>query len=268
MASASHDMGATWSPVVIAGGPSGLGPISCTDPDDCVGLVLSGAANSYGFGTPTVTTDGGTTWKEETSAIGQAVSCRPSFCLSVGAVDQGPPTDIYSADAFTSSDGGLHWTTTNVYAPDSLSAVTCLSATDCVAVGGNSPDGTAALAMTYHGTAPSTGLPVLRAGGNGLQTYAAIEPRQINFSGDSGDIVTDLSWASWTTSSAVGYGTSDHDSCNPDCAEAPIDMENTALTLSQPRNGQFTVITEQRGGVTETFTDPGQWPLSEGTPAP
>ena len=87
-----------------------------------------------------------------------------------------------------------------------------------------------------------------------------MNPSQIDFSGDSGNVVTGIAWASWTATAATGSGKSDIDSCVPSCAQAPPDFVTTNLVLSDPVNGRFTLITETRNGSTETFTYPNSWP--------
>ena len=98
--------------------------------------------------------------------------------------------------------------------------------------------------------------PLLIAG-----TYAGRDPRQIDFSVDEGNIVTNLAWTSWSSSGAVGQGRSDADTCVPNCAVAPVDLEATTVTLSAPIDGHFSVITEERGGRAERFTYPEVWPV-------
>jgi serine/threonine protein kinase len=101
----------------------------------------------------------------------------------------------------------------------------------------------------------SAALPVLTVG-----SYNGMNPSQIDFSGDSGNVVTGITWASWTTAAATGSGKSDIDSCVPSCAQAPPDFVTTNLVLSDPVNGRFTLITETRNGSTATFTYPNSWP--------
>lgn len=107
--------------------------------------------------------------------------------------------------------------------------------------------------------------PVLMAG-----TYVGRDPREIDFSADEGNIVTSLTWTNWSSGGAVGVGRSDADTCVPNCAVAPIELEATTVTLSSPSDGHFSVITEERGGRTERFTYPSVWPVgaTRSTPTP
>jgi hypothetical protein len=105
-------------------------------------------------------------------------------------------------------------------------------------------------------TAAAATLPVLIAG-----SYHGLKPKQIAFSADSGNIVTGISWSAWTATTATGTGTSDIDSCVPNCAAAPPDYVTTMLVLSQPVDGHFTVISEARNGTTQAFVYPSTWAL-------
>ena len=100
-------------------------------------------------------------------------------------------------------------------------------------------------------------LPVLVVGG-----YTGMKPTEIAYSGDATNVVTKITWSSWTATLATGQGTSDIDSCNPNCAQAPPSLVATTVTLSAPVNGRFTKMTETRNGFTSTYTYPDNWPQS------
>jgi serine/threonine protein kinase len=110
--------------------------------------------------------------------------------------------------------------------------------------------------VTRSAPAPAA-LPALVAG-----SYHGIKPTNIAFSADAGNIVTGLTWSSWTATRAIGSGTSDIDSCIPDCASAPTDLVTTTLVLSQPVNGHFTVISEMRNNTAEAFVYPNTWAIN------
>jgi hypothetical protein len=99
--------------------------------------------------------------------------------------------------------------------------------------------------------------PVLTVGG-----YTGMKPTEIAYSGDATNVVTKITWSSWTATGASGQGTSDIDSCNPNCAQAPPSLVPTTVTLSAPVNGKFTKMTETRNGFTSTYTYPDNWPES------
>jgi serine/threonine protein kinase len=103
----------------------------------------------------------------------------------------------------------------------------------------------------------ATALPVLAAG-----SYSGTQPTEIAYSGDSTNVVTTITWTSWTATGATGQGTSDIDSCVPNCAAAPPSYVPTTVTLSAPVNGKFTQMTETRNGSTTTYTYPGNWAQS------
>jgi len=111
--------------------------------------------------------------------------------------------------------------------------------------------------ITPASTPASSGpaaLPVLTAG-----SYTGTKPADIFYSGDGTNVVTKIQWASWTAAGATGYGVSDIDSCNPNCAQAPVNDVTATVTLSAPVNGRFTQMTETRNGSTTTYSYPGSW---------
>jgi hypothetical protein len=102
---------------------------------------------------------------------------------------------------------------------------------------------------------PITTLPTVTLG-----TWTGIEPALMQFSGDAGNIVTDIDWSSWNDNSAVGEGTWPYDDCIPDCAGGAVKDYPARITLSSPSGGRFTELTEDQSGPfgqTFTFTLPG-----------
>jgi serine/threonine protein kinase len=116
------------------------------------------------------------------------------------------------------------------------------------------PVGTPASTPAIAGPAQ---LPVLTVG-----SYTGMKPTEIAYSGDATNVVTKITWSSWTATGASGQGTSDIDSCDPNCAQAPPSLVPTTVTLSAPVNGRFTKMTETRNGFTSTYTYPDNWPES------
>jgi serine/threonine protein kinase len=114
-------------------------------------------------------------------------------------------------------------------------------------------------ASTPVSTPPSTAaqLPVLTVG-----SYSGTKPTEIAYSGDSTNVVSTITWTSWTATGATGQGTSDIDSCVPSCASAPPSYVPTTITLTAPVNGRFTQMTETRNGGTTTYAYPNNWPQS------
>ena len=93
-----------------------------------------------------------------------------------------------------------------------------------------------------------------------LGTWTGIEPTLMQFSGDAGNIVTDIDWSSWNDISAVGEGTWGYDDCIPDCAQGAVKDYPARITLSNPSGGRFTQLREDQSGPfgnTFTFTLPG-----------
>jgi len=118
---------------------------------------------------------------------------------------------------------------------------------------GSSGTPTAAATGTATG-GQAAALPVFVVG-----SYSGRKPTMIAYSGDATNVVTGISWGTWSASGATGEGTSDIDSCNPNCAQASPDYVITKITLSDPQNGEFTKMTETRNGSTQSYTYPSAW---------
>jgi hypothetical protein len=102
---------------------------------------------------------------------------------------------------------------------------------------------------------PITTLPTATLG-----TWTGIEPSSMQFSGDSGNIVSHIDWSSWSTSSATGVGSWGYNDCVPDCAGGMVTDYPAMITLSRPSEGRFTELTEDQSGPfgsTFTFSLPG-----------
>jgi serine/threonine protein kinase len=158
----------------------------------------------------------------------------------------------------TASGGASHSPTapatsavTNNSAPSSSSTSTSSSSSTTGATSPSQP------AATTSAPASSTALPVLAVG-----SYSGMRPTEIGYSGDGTNVVTGLTWSSWTATGATGTGTSDIDSCVPSCAAASPNNVSTTVTLSDPVSGHFTQMTESRNGSTTSYTYPGTWAQS------
>jgi predicted Ser/Thr protein kinase len=115
--------------------------------------------------------------------------------------------------------------------------------------------GQAAKPTPAASVAAATALPDLSAG-----SYTGERPARIVFDASSGNVVTGISWASWTASGATGSGRSDLGLCLPVCLQAG--QLPTTVVLSDPVHGRFTQLTESRAGSSVTYTYPGNWPVS------
>jgi predicted Ser/Thr protein kinase len=114
--------------------------------------------------------------------------------------------------------------------------------------------------------AATTALPIVTIG-----SYSGRKPAMIGVSGDSGNVVQDIDWTSWTATSATGDGTSGWDNCVPNCASGTMTQVPTEVNFSAPVHGRFTQMREVRDGsaVFMTYKN-ADWPLSAdqaGTPA-
>lgn len=67
----------------------------------------------------------------------------------------------------------------------------------------------------------------------------------IIFDSENQTSINHLSWSSWTATGATGYGIVYDAECVPNCV-TPIQAN---IMLSQPANGEFTLMTETAGGV-------------------
>jgi len=103
----------------------------------------------------------------------------------------------------------------------------------------------------------------------GATTFSGVEPSLIDFSGDGGNIITDIVWTPWTPTQAVGQGVSDLQSCVPNCAQGADTQVDTTITLLDPEGGHFTQIIESRNGLTSDGSYGAQgWPLSAAMNSP
>lgn len=94
-------------------------------------------------------------------------------------------------------------------------------------------------------------------------SWSGMRPTTIDYSADAGNIVTGISWSSWTATEAQGEGTSNIQNCIPNCAQGTQTPYPTTIMLIAPHGGHFTEITEDRNGqsTTATYGAPG-WPMS------
>jgi hypothetical protein len=110
--------------------------------------------------------------------------------------------------------------------------------------------------LAAHALRPaSVSLPVLTVG-----NWTGRNPSVIDFSADGGNVVTRITWSSWTPTGAKGLGTSYLDNCVPNCAQGTTTTVPAGIALSDPVGGRFTVMKERRAGAAATWTYPRLWP--------
>lgn len=105
-------------------------------------------------------------------------------------------------------------------------------------------------------TGCSTSLPTVTFG-----SYTGIKPTKIFLSGDSSNIITNITWASWSQAGAVGTGTVNVEGCVPDCASGTQTPTPATVSLTDVVNGQFTKLVEAIQGQspnTESLPGVGQ----------
>lgn len=112
------------------------------------------------------------------------------------------------------------------------------------------------------GTAAGSQEPVLLVRmSNGNVGYEGREPKTIDYSVDSSNIVDHIHWSSWGPQSAVGHGVWTEESCNPNCATGPVTNVPATITLGGVSAGHFTTMTEQAGKLDKAYRYPADWAL-------
>ena len=106
-----------------------------------------------------------------------------------------------------------------------------------------SPAQKSAVASLPGYTGCSATLPTVTFG-----SYTGVKPTKIFLSGDSSNIVTGITWSSWSQDGAVGTGTVDVESCVPDCASGGQTPTPTTIRLSNVVDGHFTKLEESTQG--------------------
>lgn len=96
-------------------------------------------------------------------------------------------------------------------------------------------------------------------------SYRGRYPSTIDFSSGCCSLVSLLTWSSWTDVQARASGTFEYDTCINGCGKGPFHSYPAAIELSDPADGQFTVLTRAISagptrGVT-TWTFPLRWPV-------
>ncbi len=112
--------------------------------------------------------------------------------------------------------------------------------------------------VTSSSSTTSGPLPILIT-----QNWSGVKPSELAFSADAGNIVTGISWTSWTPVQAVGQGASAIQSCVPNCAQGTTTQVPTTVMLSDPQNGHFTSLIETRNGhsTTGSYVSGDGWPM-------
>ncbi len=254
--------------------PAGTGvleAVSCGDATHCwaVGQSAVNALEATTTSTPPspvvidATADGGVTWSAERVTVAaptdlSAVACPDrKYCMAVGDADHGGP--ILGAVLVT-ADGGRTWQSVDspVGSVD-LSAVHCLSATDCTVV---ATDGSAFWsASTVDGGRDWQRTGSLPAGFGGISAlscpsaeqcvtvgYTAAAPGQ----GTGAVAVTDDGGNTWTAATVpTGVGLLHGISCTADGDCVAVGTKSTTTTDLAPATSQ--VLRSADGGTTWTL---------------
>ena len=114
---------------------------------------------------------------------------------------------------------------------------------------------TASSTVTAPSTVPSQSpTPTVTIG-----RWTGREPFTIYFSGDAGNIATDLKWSAWTADRALASGTWHYLSCQPSCAAGTSTPYPVTISLTDAIAGRFTKLVEKTSGphaFTQTLTAP------------
>ncbi len=112
-------------------------------------------------------------------------------------------------------------------------------------------------------TGPGNAWPVLVVRSfDGTVGYDGREPSTVAFSGDSTNIVSHLTWSSWTTSGAVGHGLLSLDNCDPNCAQGSVSQVPATIDLGTVVSGRYTTMTEKAGAISHRYSYPSDWATS------
>jgi photosystem II stability/assembly factor-like uncharacterized protein len=134
----TSDGGYVWTTRSVAVGIGGIEAVTCPAPLECV-AVGTNASTTYALRTK----DGGRSWSAQSMAAAvvslSAVSCGSSSdCVAVGSqpVPGQQFSDAFEGAVVATSDGGLSWRVVSLPSGvASLSAVSCATATRCLALG-------------------------------------------------------------------------------------------------------------------------------------
>lgn len=91
--------------------------------------------------------------------------------------------------------------------------------------------------------------------------YDGQKPSVIDFSSDSTNIVTHLTWSTWGPSTAIGNGQLGLNNCQPNCAQGTVTQVPVTIDLSAVVSGHFTAMTEKATSLFRTYSYPSNWAL-------
>jgi photosystem II stability/assembly factor-like uncharacterized protein len=133
----SHDSGLSWTAIRMAGGASFTTALACPAVGDCLaGGEIAGRAVLLATG------DGGLHWSYRALPPGDGVinelGC-PAWASCRAVASQSPQPGLSGPDYRTwflrTDDAGSHWSAVSFPTRDTIGALSCPSAADCVAVG-------------------------------------------------------------------------------------------------------------------------------------
>lgn len=144
--------------------------------------------------------------------------------------------------------------TTATTAPATTAPATTVPATTV-------PPATAPLTSPSSSSSSGSGPVLIVQAFGGSVGYDGQKPSVIDFSSDSTNIVTHLTWSTWGPSTAIGNGQLGLNNCQPNCAQGTVTQVPVTIDLSAVVSGHFTAMTEKAISLFRTYSYPSNWAL-------
>jgi len=77
-----------------------------------------------------------------------------------------------------------------------------------------------------------------------VDSQSMTKPSVIAFSGDGGNVPSDLVWSGWGNGTSYAQGTVGLESCNPDCADGSVLYVPVTISVTDLYDGSYHSITE------------------------
>jgi photosystem II stability/assembly factor-like uncharacterized protein len=184
----SHDGGTSWQL---------LGPV--TSVDLVADSSAAGTLYAYLYGI-TKTTDGGVTWLDASTGLGEALPGEPGPSVSTLAIDPSSPSTLYAGrwekGIYKSTDGGMHWQALDMgFKPSGIVSIAVDPNSSSVVFAGTAEDG------LFKSTDGGAQWASVRTGQPNLQVFAlAFDKESILYAGiyDFGVLVSRDGGNTWT----------------------------------------------------------------------
>jgi hypothetical protein len=191
------------------------------------------------FGLPDVTArrlDGPGTFSAQ---VDQAIDSRGAWVVSGLSFSEPGCWEVSGHYNHSTLRFRVHIPTAKSTSPATSTAPTSVRTTTSVP----DPTSTRPATPTSSTESPAPGSPQVTIG-----RWTGRQPFIIYFSGDAGNITTDLKWSSWNADRAVAHGTWHYLNCQPDCASGTSTPYPVTITLTDPVAGRFKRLVEETTG--------------------